>query len=56
VNLTEGSNGERLVMITAQLDRDGKSMPVSGVKAVGRDLYVSVAEATVEAFQSASYK
>jgi IMP dehydrogenase len=56
VNLTEGSNGERLVMITAQLDRNGKSMPVSGVKAVGRDLYVSVAEATVEAFQSASYK
>lgn len=56
VNLTEGSNGERLVMITAQLDRNGRSMPVSGVKAVGRDLYVSVAEATVEAFQSASYK
>jgi len=52
VNLTEGTNGERLVMITAQMDRNGASSPVSGVRAVGRDLYVSVAEATVQAFQS----
>ncbi len=56
VNLTEGTNGERLVMVTAQMDRNGTGVPVSGVKAVGRDLYVSVAEATVEAFQSANYK
>lgn len=56
VNLTEGTNGERLVMVTAQLDRNGSGIPVSGVKTVGRDLYVSVAEATVEAFQSANYK
>jgi IMP dehydrogenase len=56
VNLTEGTNGERLVMVTAQMDRNGAGVPVSGVKAVGRDLYVSVAEATVEAFQSANYK
>ena len=52
VNLTEGTNGERFVMITAEMDRTGTMYPVSGVKAVGRDLYVSVAEATVEAFQS----
>lgn len=56
VNLTEGANGERLVMVTAQMDQNGTAVPVSGVKAVGRDLYVSVAEATVEAFQSAAYK
>ena len=52
VNLTEGTNGERFVMITAEMERSGQVYPVSGVKAVGRDLYVSVAEATVEAFQS----
>jgi IMP dehydrogenase len=52
VNLTEGTNGERFVMITAEMERNGGVVPVSGVKAVGRDLYVSVAEATVEAFQS----
>jgi len=53
VNLTEGTNGERFVMITAEMERGGgPPEPVSGVKAVGRDLYVSVAEATVEAFQS----
>ncbi len=52
VNLTEGINGERFVMITAEVEREGQSLPLSGVKAVGRDLYVSVAEATVEAFQS----
>jgi IMP dehydrogenase len=52
VNLTEGTNGERLVMITAQVTRNGSIQPVSGVRSVGKDLYVSVAEATVEAFQS----
>src|SRR5207253_1744301 len=30
VNLTEGTNGERLVMVTAHLDRDGAAFPVSG--------------------------
>lgn len=54
VNLTEGTNGERFVMITAEMERGGEAVPVSGVKTVGRDLYVSVAEATVEAFQSKS--
>jgi diguanylate cyclase (GGDEF)-like protein len=52
VNLTEGMNGERFVMITAEMERGGQTMPLSGVKSVGRDLYVSVAEATVEAFHS----
>lgn len=56
VNLTEGTNGERLVMVTAHLDRNGSAFPVSGVRTVGRDLYVSVAEATVEAFQTGNHK
>lgn len=56
VNLSEGTNGERLVMVTAHLNKNGSALPLSGVRAVGRDLYVSVAEATVEAFQSAKLK
>ncbi|MEA2553572.1 MAG: hypothetical protein QOJ65_1748 [Fimbriimonadaceae bacterium] len=56
VNLTEGTNGERLVMVTAQLDRNGSSAPVSGVRTVGQDLYISVAESTVDAFQSGNRK
>ncbi len=50
VNLTESETGVRFISVIGTSDIDGESHPIGGVGTVGRNLYLTVAEATVQAF------
>lgn len=50
VNLTESETGVRFISVIGTSRVDGDDQPIGGVSTVGRSLYVTVAEATLQAY------
>jgi IMP dehydrogenase len=50
VNLTESETGVRFISVIGTSKINGEDQPIGGVGTVGRNLYVTVAEATLQAY------
>jgi len=50
VYMTESENGVRFISVTGSAQVNGKDQPIGGVGTVGRDLYFTIAEATLQAY------